>query len=149
MLRSMKGWISRLLKMMVSWLDDEPGAEEFYTALFLYSPLPTIICRKNYQVVEVNDALCVTLGYQRWELINKPLDLLIPEESREAHRTVFNAYLADPTRRPMAESRVFNALHKDGHKVPVVIELSPILTQGHTFAAATLRAVEGGRDSNE
>lgn len=149
MLRSLKGWIAGLLKMLLSLIEGRPDGEEFFSAVFLCSPLPTIICKRNYEILEVNNALCETLGYERWELINKPLDILIPRAAREKHRTVFDAYLTKPSRRPMAESGTLGALHREGHEISVNIELAPVYTEGHTFAAATLKVVGRGGGQDE
>jgi PAS domain S-box-containing protein len=84
------------------------------------------------------------LGYQRDELLEHSLEILVPERYRDAHRRWRAAYILKPTRRPMGKLPGIVAQRRDGSDLPVDVSLSPLATGGivATFrdASARLRA---------
>ncbi len=88
------------------------------------------------QIVEVNDLLCRLCGFDRDELIGAPLDILIPERSRRAHRHYRAGYMLHPSARPMGPDREVVLQHKDGREIRVWIGLAPI--DEHNVTAVVL-----------
>jgi PAS domain S-box-containing protein len=67
-------------------------------------------------------------GYERSELLGRPVELLMPEPFRHRHPQLRHAFLSDPKSRPMGLGRDLFAIRKDGTEFPVEIGLSPIET---------------------
>ena len=130
------------LRFLLSWLEGPTADRDFYAACFRDAPDPSIICASDYSIITVNEALCEVFGYKHYELVDKPLDTLIPERFHLTHRSKFDAFCATPERRPMAESSVFRARHKQGKEIEVQIALSPIRTERGTLVCGSLRVVE-------
>lgn len=88
------------------------------------------------RIVEVNDLLCRLCGFARDELLGQPLDVLIPDRSRAAHRHYRAGYMLHPSARPMGPDREVVLLHKTGREIRVWIGLAPI--DDHNVTAVVL-----------
>ena len=65
-------------------------------------------------------------GYQRAELIAKPVEMLIPERFRTTHAGLRRAYARDARPRAMGAGRELFACRKDASEIPVEVALSPM-----------------------
>lgn len=86
----------------------------------------------------VNAAVERQLGYRQDELIDRPVDLLVPAELRAAHDRHRQDFMARPEPRLMGAGRDLNAVARDGSLVPVEIGLNPIERDGVTGTLATI-----------
>ncbi|TVR51213.1 MAG: PAS domain S-box protein [Gemmatimonadales bacterium] len=73
-----------------------------------------------------NQRMSEIFGYPPGGLTGEPLDLLLPEEVREAHRTLQEGYLLDPRPGMMSPGRWVRGRCKDGSEVEVEVLLSPM-----------------------
>jgi len=64
-------------------------------------------------------------GYQREELIGKPIEVLVPERFRKVHIGHRSRYAAEPAIRPMGIGLDLSGCRKDGTEFPIEISLSP------------------------
>ncbi|MGF1627036.1 MAG: PAS domain S-box protein, partial [Alphaproteobacteria bacterium] len=67
-------------------------------------------------------------GYNRTELLGKPMEILVPTRFRGRHPELRRAFTASPASRPMGAGRDLYALRRDGSEFPVEIGLNPIET---------------------
>ena len=65
-------------------------------------------------------------GYQRGELIGRPMEILLPERYRGAHTGYRARYAENPRLRPMGTGLSLTALRKDGSEFPVEVGLSAV-----------------------
>ncbi len=65
-------------------------------------------------------------GYDRTELLGRPVELLVPEGARGVHRAHRTRYRADPTPREMGAGSVLQGRRADGSTFPVEVSLSPV-----------------------
>jgi PAS domain S-box-containing protein len=75
-------------------------------------------------------------GYERAELLGKPVEMLVPERYRTGHSTLRSSFFQTPSARPMGAGRDLFGLRKDGSEVPVEIGLNPISTPDGDFVLA-------------
>lgn len=110
--------------------------ETFLKQILNAIPDPVIVVDNRGVIVEANMQVNVLLGYSPQDLLEQPLEILLPGTYREAHRQNFESFLANPAPRQMGERRQLRALHKDGTSLPVDVSLSPFkLEQGvHVMA---------------
>jgi PAS domain S-box-containing protein len=66
------------------------------------------------------------LGWPPDLLVGQPIEVLVPQQSRGAHHSHRDGYMADPKARPMGSGLLLSALHRDGREIPVEVALSPL-----------------------
>jgi two-component system, cell cycle sensor histidine kinase and response regulator CckA len=80
-------------------------------------------------------------GYGREELLDQPIEMLVPEAARAGHPAHRRRYLTDPRPRPMGAGMRLAARRKDGTEFPAEISLSAIDTANGRLVAAAVRDV--------
>ncbi|SFB92391.1 PAS domain S-box-containing protein [Halobiforma haloterrestris] len=98
-------------------------------AFFNRSPDAIVIVRENGEISHANDRVEDLFGYAPEELVGEPVERLIPEEDREDHPPLREAYMSDPETRSMGAGLDLRGRRKDGSTVPVDISLSSIETE--------------------
>jgi PAS domain S-box-containing protein len=78
-------------------------------------------------------------GYDRDDLIGQPIEILVPESLRAAHRVERQGYVQDPRDRAMGVRAKLRGRRRDGTKFPVDIALNPIDTGDGLFVIAAVR----------
>ncbi len=89
---------------------------------------PTAMLMINDQgaIILVNSQTERAFGYSRTELIDQPVEMLMPERYRKQHPDLHSGFLANPSVRAMGAGRELFGQRKDGTEFPVEIGLSPI-----------------------
>jgi PAS domain S-box-containing protein len=85
-----------------------------------------------------NPALDRMFGYEPGELLDKPVEILVPEASRAHHAGVREHYMQAPSVRGMGAGLDLHGLRKDGGVIPIEISLASFVEEGRTFAQATI-----------
>ncbi|MBI4442251.1 MAG: response regulator, partial [Acidobacteria bacterium] len=104
-----------------------------------------VIVNQAGQILLVNTQVEELFGYSRMELLGRPVETLIPERYRQAHKQYHAQYFSNPqplsgVSRTMA-GHDFYAQRKDGVEFPVSISLSPLQTAEGPWAMAIIRDV--------
>ncbi len=92
-------------------------------------------------VVHVNGVAERTFGWQRDELVGKPVEVLLPARYRDEHRVHRAGYHAAPRPRPMGLGLDLSGLRRDGTEFAAEISLSPIQVDGRPCVIAAVRDV--------
>src|SRR5919198_1671670 len=74
-------------------------------------------------------------------MLDQPVEILVPEAARPAHRRHREGYVARPTTRPMGAGLELAGSHKDGTQFPVEISLSSIETEEGLLVSAAIRDI--------
>ncbi|MFL6514455.1 MAG: PAS domain S-box protein [Chthoniobacterales bacterium] len=104
-------------------------AEELLGLATEASPSGILLVNAEDQIVLVNAHIEEAFGYEREELIGKPVGLLLPERfaaRRAAHSADF---LSEERVRPMGPGSESFGRRKDGTEFPIEISLNPIRTR--------------------
>ena len=104
-----------------------------------YAPDAAIIVDADGRIRLVNAQTERLFGYYREELLNQPIEMLIPARYRSRHVGERRGYYNDPHVRPMGIGLELNGLRKNGTEFPVEISLSPVETVEGTFVACSVR----------
>ena len=133
--------IQEINKKLLSEVDDRQKAEEKFRGLLESAPDAVIIADKNGEMVLVNQQTETLFGYCKSELINQPVEMLIPAAIRSRHERHRAAYFEEPRVRSMGVGLELYAVRKDGTQFPVEISLSPLATAEGTLVSAAIRDI--------
>ncbi|MET1071505.1 MAG: PAS domain S-box protein [Umezawaea sp.] len=119
-----------------------PGQHEFESAGLLEAAPDAIVgVGAEGLIVLVNAQAERLFGYGRAELLGQPIELLVPEDSRDAHPGHRQRYEHDARPRAMGASMQLSGRRIDGSRFPAEISLSPIDTEHGRLVAAAVRDV--------
>jgi len=113
-------------------------AEERFRLVVEAAATAMIMVNKQGRITLINKRVETLFGYSRDELIEQPVETLIPERQRSGHRGFRHGYLCDPQARPMGAGRELFGRRKDGSEVPIEIGLNPIHTSEGLFVLASI-----------
>jgi PAS domain S-box-containing protein len=94
--------------------------------LFEFAPDAVIAVDGDGRIVRANAQAEATFGYHRDELDGQPVEVLVPERLRAAHRDHRAGFVGAPRQRGMGAGLRLVGLRKDGTEFPVDISLTPV-----------------------
>ncbi|QUX96296.1 PAS domain-containing sensor histidine kinase [Marinomonas sp. CT5] len=100
-------------------------ARDMFQRSIQHAPHGVLVIDASGIIRLTNSALCNSFGYTSEELINQPMNMLLPHRYRHHHDLLRHSFHQDPKPRMMGVGRDLTALHKDGREFPVEIGLSP------------------------
>ena len=101
------------------------------------------------RIVLVNEQAESLFGYDRSELLLRPIEVLLPETVRGAHEHDRAAYTAAPMVRPMGMAQNLRGRRRNGETFPIEVSLSPIRAEGRLLVLAAVRDVSERREAQE
>jgi len=117
------------------------GSDVVFRALIDAAPDGFVIVSQEGRIALVNVQTEKLFGYERTELLNQPVEILIPERLRGKHRFHRAGFMSQPGLRPMGAGLELYGLRKDGTEFPVEISLSPIQTDSGLLVSAAIRDI--------
>jgi PAS domain S-box-containing protein len=124
-------------------------AEERFRAAVEASPHGMLMVDPAGRIVLVNQEVERLFGYPRAELLEQPIELLVPVHSRPHHPELRTAFQAQPQRRSMGAGRDLFGRRKDGGEIRVEIGLNPIETDEGLFVLASVIDIGPRKEAEE
>ena len=115
-------------------------SESLFKGLLNSTPDPLIVANAAGEIILVNTQFEKAFGYTRNEIIGEKIEKLVPENKSLAHTKMRENYVIQPHTRPMGQVKL-EGLHKDGHIIPVDINLSPFTIDEEMLVITTIHDI--------
>jgi PAS domain S-box-containing protein len=102
------------------------------------NPNGLLVVDEQGAIEMANPALERMFGYGAGELLNQPLERLIPKDSQTRHAQLRIGYLAAPEVRQMGAGLSLHGQRKDGSAIPIQVSLASFAEDGRTYVQATV-----------
>lgn len=90
------------------------------------APDAMIVTDRDGLMLMANAQSVVMFGYSVEELLGRPVEILVPPESRAGHPRRRAVFTGSPVTRPMGSGLELDGIRKDGSRVPVEISLASV-----------------------
>ncbi|MFK8105464.1 MAG: PAS domain S-box protein [Saprospiraceae bacterium] len=105
-------------------------------ALFLEATIGIIVVNPAGAIVDLNPHAAKLFGYEKAELLQQKIEVLVPPNRRHHHVEYREKYHQVPVRRSMGANLDLYGLRKDGTEFPIEISLSSMQIEGVRFSLA-------------
>jgi len=97
-----------------------------------------IIVNKQQVIVATNESANELFGYEKDELVGKPLEILIPQKYHHVHPNHVEGFLKNSGKRKMGHGRDLYGQRKDGASFPVEAGLNPFTIYDNDYVMALI-----------
>lgn len=126
-------------------IGERKKAEAKFRGLLESAPDPMVIVNARGEIVLVNTQTEQMFGYQRQELLGKPIEILIPARFAGRHPAARSSFFDKAQPRAMGAGTELYAMRRDGSEFPVEISLSPLKTEDELLVSSAIRDISGRR----
>jgi PAS domain S-box-containing protein len=130
-------------------ITDRRKAEAKFRGLLESAPDAMVIVNREGRIVLINAQAEKLFGYQREELLDQPVEVLIPQTFKSQHVEFRLGYFHEPKTRGMGAGRDLTAQRKDHSTFPAEISLSPLDTEEGTLVMAAIRDISEQKQQQE
>ncbi|MBA2956596.1 PAS domain S-box protein [Nocardioides sp. MAH-18] len=119
--------------------DPDTGFRELLDALLDGN----VIVDGDGRIVMANDQVEALFGYREEELVDRPVEVLVPEAARATHDSLRHGFTGRARRHAMGRGNRVLGRRKDGSTFPIQVLLSSIGTDENVLVSATIRDLSG------
>jgi len=108
-----------------------------------------VVVDKAQMIVATNGAANEMFGYEKEELLEQPLNILIPQKHRHGHGDHFNRFVAHSDKRQMGRGRDLFGVTKEGVEFPLEAGLNPFTLNDEGFIMAIVTDITERKNYTE
>ncbi|AJR03453.1 PAS domain-containing sensor histidine kinase [Siansivirga zeaxanthinifaciens] len=112
--------------------------KDIFNVLFEAISEGVIVVDRNQKIVSTNASAESMFGYTKEEIINQPLEILIPPQYKPQHGAHVDGFMKQNQSRQMGRGRDLYGAHKNGHIFPVEAGLNPLEIKGKNYVMAVV-----------
>jgi PAS domain S-box-containing protein len=121
--------------------------QQRFRTLLSSAPDPMVVIDDRGRIVMVNQQAEDMFGYSSEDLVDSPIERLIPDRFRAGHPALVRSFFENPSARAMGAGLELYGQNRKGEEFPVEISLSPIETEDGLLVASSLRDVTERREA--
>jgi PAS domain S-box-containing protein len=110
--------------------------QDIFNVLFEAVSEGVVVVDDTQKIVSVNTSIEKMFGYDKGELVNQQLNVLIPKNYHSGHGAHFNGFMKQKEKRQMGNGRDLYGARKNGDVFPLEAGLNPFEIYGKTFIMA-------------
>lgn len=118
-------------------------------ALFNYATIGIIISNSKGLIIDFNHQAERDFGFLKSEVVNKPIEILLPDSIKEKHVAYREMFYKDPSPRAMGQNRNLYAQRKDGSVFPVEVSLSNYTIDGELYVISFMINITVRKEQEE
>ncbi|MBF0280435.1 MAG: transporter substrate-binding domain-containing protein [SAR324 cluster bacterium] len=122
-------------------ITERKHAEMRFIGIVESAPDGMVIVDENRIITQVNQKTEQIFGYNRDELIDQKIEILIPSRFSGDHPAKVEKYMASPDSRAMGSGLELYAVRKNGEEFPTEVSLSPLKTKDGFIVSAVIRDI--------
>ncbi len=113
--------------------------EETYHNILNAAPDPIVVLNNSHQIVISNEEAQEFLGFTREQLMDKPIDYIVPIDA--AGENSINCVVSEDLDTERSQRFEFQARHSDGNMSPVEVQVSKVKSQYSSLTVVVIRDI--------
>jgi len=129
--------------------EDRRSSDEKYPVIVEVANDAVVSMDEKGDILLANPATRRIFGYDKVEIVGKPLTMLMPEMMRKLHENGFKRYLATGKRHLNWQGVEVTAQRKDGQAFPVEVSFGEMTSDGHKIFTGFIRDISEKKKAEE
>lgn len=139
----------RVQRRVRPYIDRARESETLYRSLFESAVDAIVVMNERGLILSANPAAGNLLGHSVRELIGREVTALMPAPHNRDHQSYVRRYLETGQARIIGTGREVNALHKQGHQIPVRLSVTEIRLERRVLFIGTMHDLRDLRQAEE